>query len=250
MGWNGVRFVEDLEDDEEATFGMDEEQAYYFVHSYRAKYDSASDIGRDWAHTVTQYGSELFVSSVRKGNVFAAQFHPEKSGRAGLGVLDAWLKAPVEVQTGKEAHGREVRQLDTREKDGFIKRVVACLDVRANDEGDLVVTKGDQYDVREKSSAPLPSASASTPALPTKSAGAVRNLGKPVALAERYYASGADEICFLNITSFRSSPLHDQPMLAVVRAAAEKIFVPLTIGGGIKVCFFHPPTAPYSCIHS
>ena len=30
---------------------------------------------------------------------------------------------------------------------GLSKRVVACLDVRANDQGDLVVTKGDQYDV-------------------------------------------------------------------------------------------------------
>ena len=32
---------------------------------------------------------------------------------------------------------------------GLAKRVIACLDVRANDAGDLVVTKGDQYDVRE-----------------------------------------------------------------------------------------------------
>jgi hypothetical protein len=31
------------------------------------------------------------------------------------------------------------------------KRIIACLDVRENDAGDLVVTKGDQYDVREKS---------------------------------------------------------------------------------------------------
>ena len=35
---------------------------------------------------------------------------------------------------------------------GLAKRVIACLDVRANDNGDLVVTKGDQYDVREASS--------------------------------------------------------------------------------------------------
>lgn len=35
---------------------------------------------------------------------------------------------------------------------GLAKRVIACLDVRANDQGDLVVTKGDQYDVREDSS--------------------------------------------------------------------------------------------------
>jgi len=62
----------------------------------------------------------------------------------------------------------------------------------------------------------------------------VRNLGKPVALAARYYAAGADELALLNITSFRHSPLRDQPMLAVVRAAAETVFVPLTIGGGIR----------------
>jgi glutamine amidotransferase/cyclase len=53
-------------------------------------------------------------------------------------------------------------------------------------------------------------------------------------LASRYYTDGADEICLLNITSFRHSPLQDQPMLAVVREAAKCVFVPLTIGGGIK----------------
>ena len=35
---------------------------------------------------------------------------------------------------------------------GLARRVIACLDVRANDAGDLVVTKGDQYDVREAGS--------------------------------------------------------------------------------------------------
>jgi len=94
------------------------------------------------------------------------------------------------------------------------KRIIACLDVRANDAGDLVVTKGDQYDVRE--------------------AGEVRNLGKPVALARRYYEEGADEITFLNITAFRDFPLQDQPMLEVLRQTSEQVFVPLTIGGGIR----------------
>ena len=36
---------------------------------------------------------------------------------------------------------------------GFTKRIVACMDVRSNDAGDLVVTKGDQYDVRERADA-------------------------------------------------------------------------------------------------
>jgi imidazole glycerol-phosphate synthase len=62
----------------------------------------------------------------------------------------------------------------------------------------------------------------------------MRNLGKPVALAARYYAAGADEHALLNITFFRHSPLRDQPMLAVVRAAAVTVYVSLTIGSGIR----------------
>jgi hypothetical protein len=45
-----------------------------------------------------------------------------------------------------------------------------CLDVRSNDQGDVVVTKGDQYDVREAAGD-----------------GNVRNMGKPVDLCTRYY---------------------------------------------------------------
>lgn len=37
-----------------------------------------------------------------------------------------------------------------RPADMLTRRIIACLDVRSNDDGDLVVTKGDQYDVREK----------------------------------------------------------------------------------------------------
>lgn len=77
----------------------------------------------------------------------------------------------------------------------------SCLDVRTNDDGDLVVTKGDQYDVRETTDA---IGDSSRP---------VRNLGKPVDLAARYFEEGSDEIVFLNITGFRSCPLQDVPML-------------------------------------
>lgn len=101
------------------------------------------------------------------------------------------------------------------------KRIVACLDVRANDDGDLVVTKGDQYDVREHSTQPGKSSN-------------VRNMGKPLELAKHYYTEGADEITFLNITSFRNSPLGDLPMIQLLRAVSETVYVPLTIGGGIR----------------
>ncbi|MCI5161127.1 MAG: imidazole glycerol phosphate synthase subunit HisF, partial [Candidatus Electrothrix sp. AX5] len=85
---------------------------------------------------------------------------------------------------------------------------------RSNDQGDLVVTKGDQYDVRE--------------------GGDVRNLGMPVELAQNYYEQGADEVTFLNITAFRDFPLEDMPMMEVLQKTSEKVFVPLTVGGGIR----------------
>jgi len=96
------------------------------------------------------------------------------------------------------------------------RRVIACLDVRADDHGNLVVTKGDQYNVRDTST------------------NAIRNLGDPVDMASTYFDTNADEICFLNITSFRSFPLNDQPMLEVLRRASSRVFVPMTIGGGIR----------------
>ncbi len=217
MGWNAADLLNTQDDSE----GIKESSYYYFVHSYCARHDPKEyPEAMSWAYATTQYGRELFVSSVRKNNVFGTQFHPEKSGTAGLRLIDEWLRKPEFAH--KHAPPSVPIPLIPRPEHRFTKRIIACMDVRANDQGDLVVTKGDQYDVREKSS------------LSANTAGAVRNLGKPVALAAKYYAAGADEICLLNITSFRHSPLQDQPMLAVVRAAAEEVFVPLTIGGGIK----------------
>jgi len=247
MGWNGAIPLKSspspTKADEVKKGFVEDGASYYFVHSFAVPYEERLS---DWALTVTQYGDETFVSSVQKGNVFATQFHPEKSGKAGLNVLQAWLSQTGASKTaGTSAASADVvtYSLDEKReqlrKNGYTKRIVACLDVRANDDGDLVVTKGDQYDVREAAEAedetlavPLPNGATSTQAAKGKSA--VRNLGKPVDLARRYYTEGADEICFLNITSFRSCPLDDQPMLAVVAQAAETVFVPLTIGGGIR----------------
>ena len=55
--------------------------------------------------------------------------------------------------------------------------------------------------------------------------------GDPVELAARYVAEGADEICFLDITA---SHERREPMLDVVRRTAEQVFVPLTVGGGVR----------------
>ncbi len=196
IGWNGV-----VRHKQSALFNDYNGEKLYFVHSYRAM---ASEENREWVLTTTNYSDE-FVSSVQKGNVTACQFHPEKSGQAGINILKNFIEATVPTTIDLTAQPQETK---------LAKRIIACLDVRNNDNGDLVVTKGDQYDVRDK--------------------GEVRNLGKPVELARRYYEEGADEVTFLNITAFRNFPMEDQPMIEVLQRTSENVFVPLTIGGGIR----------------
>ncbi len=198
MGWNGISVLKPSH----LLQGYRSDKLY-FVHSYRAE---MADENEEWQLTSTVYGN-AFLSSVQRGNIAAFQFHPEKSGTAGLSLLKNFLTSSSENDTISS-------RSDTGRKNAFARRIIACLDVRTNDAGDLVVTKGDQYDVREE--------------------GEVRNLGKPVELAKRYYEEGADEITFLNITGFRDFPLKDQPMLEILRRTSENVFVPLTIGGGIR----------------
>jgi glutamine amidotransferase/cyclase len=194
IGWNGIK----VHQPSRIFNGFTGEEKLYFVHSFHVEADNTADI-----LTTTDYGYE-FVSSIQKGNIVATQFHPEKSGRAGLKVLENFLDSTREAIVPRRCP--EITKLASR--------IIACLDVRSNDQGDLVVTKGDQYDVREK--------------------GAVRNLGLPVELARDYYQQGADEITFLNITAFRDFPLQDMPMMDVLRQTSKNVFVPLTIGGGIR----------------
>ena len=194
IGWNGIN----IRQPSPLFKGISGDEKFYFVHSYHVVAEDETDV-----LTTTDYGYE-FVSGIRRGNIVATQFHPEKSGSAGLAILKNFIDSGAE----------EAAPAPTTEKTRLAKRIIACLDVRANDRGDLVVTKGDQYDVREK--------------------GNVRNLGKPVELAERYFREGADEITFLNITGFRDFPLEDMPMIDVLRNTSRNVFVPLTIGGGIR----------------
>lgn len=180
----------------------------YFVHSFRATPEPNNE---DWILATCDYGGE-FVAAVQKNEVCACQFHPEKSGARGVGIFKNFLEGNV-----RETADKVVKSSAVGTDVGLARRVIACLDVRSNDNGDLVVTKGDSYDVREKDEG-----------------GDVRNLGKPVELAGKYYEQGADEVAFLNITGYRDLPLTDAPMLEVLRRSSETVFVPLTVGGGIR----------------
>lgn len=59
----------------------------------------------------------------------------------------------------------------------------------------------------------------------------LRDAGDPVELAEFYYREGADELVFLDITA---TPEGRDTMVSVVERIAEKVFMPLTVGGGLR----------------
>lgn len=82
MGWNDVKVVQPhplLE-------GIKEGDQFYFVHSY---YPNPAD--RKNVYAVADYGGDFCVA-LGSGNLFATQFHPEKSGKVGLQMLERFEK--------------------------------------------------------------------------------------------------------------------------------------------------------------
>ncbi len=81
------------------------------------------------------------------------------------------------------------------------RRIIVCLDVKGGR-----VVKGVRFE-------------------------SLRDVGDPVELARRYEAEGADEITFLDIAA---SAEERQTLLELVRRTAERLFIPLTVGGGVR----------------
>ncbi len=82
MGWNVVR----PRDDAALFVGLDQEPRFYFVHSYHAVCADDNDIA-----ATCNYGYE-FTCSVNRDNIYAAQFHPEKSHRFGMKVFENFME--------------------------------------------------------------------------------------------------------------------------------------------------------------
>jgi glutamine amidotransferase len=78
MGWNTVEVLGSSK-----LFKGIEKESFYFVHSYAAK----KSVGASQAWTT--YG-EKFLAAVEDGPLCATQFHPEKSGKAGLVLISNW----------------------------------------------------------------------------------------------------------------------------------------------------------------
>ena len=81
MGWNSVNFS-----DSKIFAGVKNNSYFYFVHSYHAAPDDKNLIS-----ATTDYGEKV-TAAVESENIFATQFHPEKSGDVGLQILKNFIE--------------------------------------------------------------------------------------------------------------------------------------------------------------
>ncbi len=171
--------------------GLPADPWVYFVHSYAPH-------NPEHAIATCDYGRP-FTAAAQRDNVFATQFHPEKSGPVGLQIITNF----VEICAGRTPSagitaGSAVR--DSVERNTAI-RIIPCMDVDAGR-----VVKGVNFvDLVDA--------------------------GDPVELAARYDEQGADEVVFLDITA--SSDARDT-IVELASRTAEEVYIPFTIGGGIR----------------
>jgi glutamine amidotransferase len=77
MGWNSIQ----IKTIPELFKGVNQEHGFYFIHSYYIELENKEDI-----MTITNYETD-FVSGINKSNIYAVQFHPEKSHSNGMKLL-------------------------------------------------------------------------------------------------------------------------------------------------------------------
>lgn len=89
MGWNLVKLPEDMD----LFTGLGEEKHFYFAHSF---YTDVTDSKAKVAYT--DYGFDL-PAAIQKANIYGTQFHPEKSGKTGLKVLQNFYEICKKIGT-------------------------------------------------------------------------------------------------------------------------------------------------------
>lgn len=87
IGWNSLKYP----NQGKLYMGIPEQSYVYFVHSYYLKAEED-----DIVVAATEYGNTLIHASVEKNNVFACQFHPEKSSEVGLTILKNFINIKKE----------------------------------------------------------------------------------------------------------------------------------------------------------
>ena len=90
MGWNSL----DITQGAKLFKGIEKNPYVYFVHSYYLESSCKEDVA------ATTFYSTLIHASVERDNVFACQFHPEKSSAVGLKILQNFVELPSPIKEG------------------------------------------------------------------------------------------------------------------------------------------------------
>ena len=195
MGWNALT----IREGSRLFAGIPQNAQVYFVHSY---YVEAADPAIVCA--TADYGVNIHAA-VECGNLFATQFHPEKSSEIGLSILRNFIEIEPETEESQVCRGRSPSETilgpPIAVGTSLTKRIIPCLDV---DNGRVV--KGTNFIH-------------------------LRDAGDPVEVAKIYDRAGADELVFLDITA---SSDRRATVVDLVRAVAGCVFIPFTVGGGIR----------------
>lgn len=84
VGWNQISEYASWENT--PLQGLKNNEFVYFVHSYYVKPEEDK-----WILSTAQYGDLTYCASIQRDNIFATQFHPEKSGAVGMAILQNWI---------------------------------------------------------------------------------------------------------------------------------------------------------------
>lgn len=85
ISWNQIFYTNENDHNQTPMVGIKNGEFFYFVHSYYVQ-----PLESDVILTDTIYGNITYVSSIFKDNIFACQFHPEKSAQEGLRIYSNW----------------------------------------------------------------------------------------------------------------------------------------------------------------
>ncbi len=192
--------------------GLPADPWVYFVHSYAPH-------NPDHAIATCDYG-EPFTAAAQRDNVFATQFHPEKSGPVGLQIITNFVRL-----CRADTPSREAALLGGAQRE---------RSSRSDQEGEVGITAGSAVRNTEGNTAIR-----IIPCMDVDAGRVVKGVnfvdlvdaGDPVELAARYDKQGADEVVFLDITA--SSDARDT-IVELASRTAEEVYIPFTIGGGIR----------------
>lgn len=85
IGWNSIKIINNNDNNLFNNINLNSD--FYFVHSYNVICDN-----KDIIFSTTKYGNNEFISIIKNDNILALQFHPEKSGKNGIKLIENFLK--------------------------------------------------------------------------------------------------------------------------------------------------------------